>query len=208
MNKSKQKPARKPPDKNEMLLAFASSMQLMRRQWNALELLFVDSVQRGKLYAFAPRLCDAIHTALTVTLYLEIVKLHDPLFSNNDVNKSNLVLRRVIDEVAPPVGSRERAAIESDYDKMQPTIKKLKDWRIGFGAHKDLVKSLQMQSHLNNRDREPNPIPRIVVKELRECVDGHIRITDCMISYYLPDFQWYDDQIGEEVRKVVELVRE
>jgi hypothetical protein len=118
-----------PVDKGKLTVAFAGASQLLRRQWDALNLLFVDLNRPRGLCDLIPDLADAAATAFTVMVYLEIAKLHDPLESMGQPSKRNLVLRRVIDEIAPPTGTPERDKIEAEYMRIQPTVEKIKQWR-------------------------------------------------------------------------------
>jgi hypothetical protein len=128
--KKQRKPQTIPPpvDKVRLTLAFAGAVQVLRRQWDSLYFLFVANKDRRRALAhFAPNLSDAAALAFTVMVYMDIAKLHDPVITMNQPNKRNLVLRRVIDEIAPPAGTAERVAIELEFAKIQPTVEKIKE---------------------------------------------------------------------------------
>jgi hypothetical protein len=198
------RPAPPPVDKIKLAIAYVGAVDLLRRQWESLYYLFIgDQITHRWIKTAIPALADSVGLSLTVMVYLEIAKLHDPATSMNRPDKRNLVLRRVIDELAPPTGTPARSRIEDEYLKLQPTAAKIKDWRNSVGAHKDLLMSLRVMDHLLNRS-QPHPLPFIPLFELQSAVNSIFEITDLIVATYLPDMSWRDTElVKNDAAKIV-----
>src|SRR5258708_7250308 len=116
-------------DKGKMFDFYRASVATIRRDWDAFSHFYLDGKRREYLNREVPTLADCVSTSLTVSIYMGLAQLFDPLMTFNQPSKSNLVLRRVIDDMAPPAGTPERAQIDADFVAMGPTIKLVKDWR-------------------------------------------------------------------------------
>src|SRR5258706_11532254 len=160
--KAKAAKAVKSYSKTKLALGFFASAGMIRKQWDSFHHLFLANAQRTKaIDALAPELCDAINTALTVIVYQLLAQLNDPVISNNNPQRRNLVLRRVIDEIAPPAGTAQRKKIDADYQAMLTTLDKLKRWRNAVGAHKDLETAFGVIDYMLDPSANVNPIPFI-----------------------------------------------
>src|SRR5438128_812904 len=96
-------PTGTPPvyDKRKMFDFYRASVATLRQDWDALAQLFMDGTRRAYLDQAVPTLADRVSTLLTVSVYMGVAQFFDPLMTFNHHSKSNLVLRRVIDDLAP-----------------------------------------------------------------------------------------------------------
>ena len=211
MAKTSRGPKKTPPapvDATQLVLGFVSAVGVIRQSWETWHRLFMDDNRcRFDLQANAPTLAETINLSLTITLYMLIAQLNDPEISMNDPHKRNLVLRRVLDSVAPPKGTLARDRIEAHYARMQPTLEKLKQWRNAVGAHKDLMTSLKIMEHLDNPTVTPNPLPFIPVMDVLMTVEGLVAITDEIVNHHLSGVEWYQGRVSTEVQNVATLLR-
>jgi len=173
-----------PYDKTKMAAAFAISVGHIRRQWDALHYLFRVPATKQSLIKITPALSDIIATSLTVTVYILITQLYDPPISMKDPTKRNLVLQRVLDELAPAKGTPERAKIDAEFERVKPTFDKLKIWRNCVGAHKDLTTAIGIVDHILGA--RTNPIPRIPLADVEETVKWLISLKDVVAANHCP----------------------
>src|SRR5205823_1948058 len=145
---------------------YVATVVNLRRDWDALANLFMDAKRRAYLYKAFPHLADAISTQLTISVYMGIAQLFDSPETFNDPKKANLVLRRVIDDLAPAAGTAERKSIEADYSAMEPTVKLIKKWRNVVGAHRSLTTILALVDYMKSGKTQPHPLPHIPLMKL------------------------------------------
>jgi hypothetical protein len=111
-----------------------------------------------------------------------------------NLSKANLVLRRVIDDLAPPDGTPERATIEKDYAEALALAHPILHARDKLGAHNDLLTNLQVAEHyLFNTC--PYPVKNVTVGEIEEIMLRLIRITDEIVAKHRLGTQWYERKI-------------
>lgn len=196
-------------DKAKLFDTFLAYANILCRHWDALYNLYLIPGRLKFWESFTPYLTDCINTAITASVYLDIAKLNDRVISQNHHGKANLVLRRVIEDLAPSVGTPERNAVEAEYARLLPTVEKLKEWRDKFGAHSDLLRALATLEHLTTGTPPSNPIPFISLRELSEAVDCITRITDAIVLHRQPDLvgKWNRPLIPEDVDKLMAKVR-
>jgi hypothetical protein len=191
--------------RTEATIAFAGAVQVIRRQFDALYLLFEENRVPG-LIETAPWLSDSAALAFTVMVYMGIVKLFDPEESLNSSRKRNLVLRWVIDEVGGERGTKEREALEAEYRKLEPLVVKLKEWRNKIGAHSDFIAWIAIIDHAMSNGATPHPAPFIPIAELKAAVQGLSSISDTLVKMYVPEIgDWYGDPIAPEVERLAEF---
>lgn len=201
-NKTKKKgPTGTPPvyDKQKMFDFFLASVAKLRRDWDALANLFMDAKRRAYLTKNVPVLGDCISTLLTVSVYMEIAQLFDPLMTFNDHRKSNLVLRRVIDDMAPPVGTAERTQIEADYMAMESTVKLIKEWRNVMGAHRNLITTIRLTDYVRSGHKQPHPLPHIPLMDVHHILECLVNITDAIVDHAGVASSSYDFAVVREV---------
>jgi hypothetical protein len=201
----KKKSKGKPPvyDKRKMFNFYRAALIRMLTDWDAFRHLFLINDRNSYLKQHAPRLKDSVSTQLTIAVYMGIAQLFDPLATFNNPKHSNLVLRRVIDDLAPPTGTLGRNEIESHYKAMQPTVEKIKNWRNKIGAHRSLTIALELVEYIESSGAKPHPLPFIPIKEVTEVLHGLVRITDILTLHVDGEqFQWYDGGVIPEIESL------
>ncbi len=179
---------------------FRASVVNLRRDWDALSHLFMDAKRRAYLKSHLPNLEDRISTLLTVSVYMGIACLFDSPMTFNDPGKSNLILRRVIDDLAPPKGTPERARIEADHLAMKPTVKLIKDWRNVIGAHWSLPTTIALVDYIKSGHKQPHPLPHIPLMAVRDVLQCLVSTTDAITKQIEGGpSQWYDFGVVREV---------
>lgn len=195
-------------DKKKMFGFFWATVRNIRRDWDAVSCLFGDPKRREFLQKSFPAFADSIGTHLTISVYMGLAQLFDPPESFGDPNKRNLVLRRVIDDVAPPIGSPERTQIENDYKAMEPLVKRLKDWRNAVGAHRSLNTTLALMDYIENGHSTAHPLPHIPLMELHATLERLIGITDDLVKQVQGKFEpWYEPEVVREVDRLFAFVK-
>lgn len=195
----------KPPvyDKRKMFNFFRAALIRMLTDWDAFRHLFLIIDRNSYLQQQVPHLKDSVSTQLTVAVYMAIAQLFDPLATFNDPKHSNLVLRRVIDDLAPARGTPERNEIEGHYKAMQPTVEKIRKWRNRIGAHRSLTIALELVEYIESGGAKPHPLPFIPIKEVTDVLLGLVRITDILTLHVDgQQFQWYEGAVIPEIESL------
>jgi AbiU2 len=189
-------------DKDQLFEAYVSIMAFQRRLWETTFDVFlknppghiVNAMTRGDvLDIVAPNLFDVLTHACILTACSNIASLLDPRSSQKDPSKMNLVMRRVVDDLAPPIGTPERAAIEADLGRVDNLAKPILLSRNKIGAHNDLSMNLAIARHYAEATQYPLPVA--TVGDLEEIMDCLVRITDAIVGHFRPGQQWYKRDI-------------
>jgi hypothetical protein len=190
-------------DKRKMFNFFRAALIRMLTDWDVFRHLFLITDRNSYLQQHAPCLKDSVSTQLTIAVYMGIAQLFDPLATFNDPKHSNLVLRRVIDDLAPAAGTPERNEIEGHYRAMQPTVEKIRKWRNKIGAHRSLTIALELVEYIESGGAKPHPLPFIPIKEVTDVLHGLVRITDILTLHVDgQQFQWYDGAVIPEIENL------
>jgi hypothetical protein len=210
-NKSKHKAKGTSPayDKQKMFVFYRASVADILRDWDTLSGVFLNHARAAYLKKHFPVLEDRMSLLFTTSVYMGVAQLFDPLTTFNDHTKSNLVLRRVIDDLAPPVGSSQRKQIDADYVAMQPTVQLIKEWRNVVGAHRSLATVMKIVDYIMSGHTHPHPLPRIPIGKLRDVVKRLISITDTINTHVEGQWsQWYEPALAHEIDTIFELIAE
>jgi hypothetical protein len=187
-------------DHGRLLDAYISLMEDLRQMWAATVEVFntdhdnLGAVRRRDIINMvAPRLFDCFAQACNLTVLSGIAAMLDPPHSTGNLSKANLVLRRVIDDLAPPEGTPERAAIEKGYAEAIALARPILHARDKLGAHNDLLTNRQVTEHyLFNT---AYPMKNVTVGEIDEIMLRLNRITDAIVAKHRPGTQWYEREI-------------
>jgi hypothetical protein len=186
-----------------MFVFFVADVVSLCRDWEAFANCFMDKNRREYLQSTLPALADCISTVLTTSVYMKLAQFFDPMETFNDYAKSNLVLRRVIDDIAPPAGTPERHQIEADYDAMEPTIKLIRQRRNSFDAHKSLATTLAIVDYIKSGSTLPHPMPRIPLGQVADTLTRLVNITDLMTAHVEgKQVSWYDKRVIQEIKTI------
>jgi hypothetical protein len=192
-------------DKTKLLVAFTVAVDTIRGIWEVFDELFLVSQKRSEVMRhFAQHTVSCVEGSLKTFLYMAIAQLNDPAETLNDPAKANLVLARVIDDLAPAPGTADRDAIDVDCATFRASAYPITKWRQKWGAHRDLLKALAVVDHLTAG--APHPLPEIPATTVKEAVNCLIRIAQALVNEHTPGKQWCVPSAAKrEVEKFVRL---
>ena len=202
------KPTGMPPaySKARMFDAYISIVQFQFRAWQStLELFLKNPMNIGSLVMtrndmmrlVAGELFDALYDASVLNVYSGLAGLLDKEYSLNDQSRANLVLRRVIDDIGPTLGTPERSAVENDFAMLKRLADPITQSRNKAGAHLDLMIAIAILDH--HQKGAPYPLPLLNVGQLEQIMELLARITDAIVSNFSPRLQWRPKGINVDV---------
>lgn len=202
-----------PYDKYKLLDAYIRIVTFQRRVWEASVEMFHKPAAESPLaprmtrmqvmHIVAPDLFSVLRDVCVLTVDAGIACLLDPEISMNDPTKPNLVLSRVIADLAPPHGTPARAAVDAAYDELKKLADPIRTSRNKVGAHLDLRVALAILNH----DDDPAgmtsyPLKPVTVGELERMMELLTRITDEIVAHARPGRSWYEQPISADVNKL------
>jgi hypothetical protein len=131
------------------------------------------------------------------SLFAGIASLFDDLHFNTDPSKANLVLSRVIADLAPLHGTEVRKTIDREFTRATALARRIEFNRDKIGSHNDLVTNLQIEQHY--RTGAPYPAKRITVRRILKIMASLNTITDAIVAHNRPsEPTWYDSDLQIE----------
>jgi hypothetical protein len=189
----------------ELLNAFLDLMAFQKHMWDVARDVFLANprqprmrltvqVTRADLMQLtAVNLFDYLEYATVLTVLMGVASFLDKVHMGTDQSKANLVLRRVVNDLAPPVGTPERLKIEADLARAEQLATPIFLTRDKLGAHHDLATNIGVMKHYRHGDAYP--LRNATGAELEEIMECFTRITDAIVATAAPGRVWYAREI-------------